>query len=92
MLSSLEYLEIILRHRFSNLTKKNPRGGFNEPPSTISGQCIDFNQNITIFWPGNAIFRLEFMKRLSFNVLTYFKHFPIVSRDTLPDIYTMGVH
>ena len=42
------------------------------------------------FWPGSAIFRLESMKRLSFNVLTYFGHFPIVSRDPLPNIYTKG--
>ena len=91
MLSSLEYLEIILRHRFSSLTKKNLRGGFNDPPpSTISGQCIDFHQNIASFWPGSAIFRLESMKRLLFNVLTYFEHFPIVSRDPLPNIFTKG--
>ena len=57
VLRSLEYLEIILRHRFSSLTKKNLRGGFNDPPpSTISGQCIDFHQNIASFWPGSAIF------------------------------------
>ena len=60
------------------------------PPSTISGQCIDFHQNIASFWPGSAIFRLESMKRLTFNVLTYFEHFPIVSRDPLPNIYTKG--
>ena len=91
MLSSLEYLEIILRHRFSSLTKKNLRGGFNDPPpSTISGQCIDFHQNIANFWTKSAIFRLESMKRLSFNVLTYFEHFPIVPRDPLPNILTKG--
>ena len=65
----------------SSLTKKNLRGGFNEPPSTISGQCIDFHQNKARFWPGSAIFRLESMKRISFNVLTYFGHFPIALRD-----------
>ena len=91
MLNSLEYLEIILRHRFSRLTKQNLREGFNDPPpSTISGQCIDFHQNIVSFWPGSLIFRLESMKRLSLNVKTYFKHFPIVSRDPLPNIYTKG--
>ena len=60
------------------------------PPSTISAQCIDFQQNIASFWPGSAIFRLESMKRLTFNVLTYFKHFPIGSWDPLPNIYTKG--
>ena len=60
------------------------------PPSTISGQCIDFHQNIASFWPGSAIFRLESMKRLWFNVLTDFGHFLIVSRDLLPYIYTKG--
>ena len=59
-------------------------------PPTISGLCIDFQQNIASFWPGSAIFRLESMKRLSFNVLTYYEHFPIVSRDPLPNIYTKG--
>ena len=62
---------------FQSYEKESERGVQLLPPSTNSGQCMDFQQNIASFWPESTIFRLETMRRLSFNVLTYFGHFTI---------------